>query len=162
MLKSLVVAALVFLTAGQTANSSLREMRMTPAEIAANGAGEEQTGGAGSAAGQRRVLFGDPATAGYYSILLFVPAHTTIQAHSHRDNRMATVVSGEWHFGYGNEFKAEALKTLPPGSVYSEPGGANHFAQTGGDPVIVQISGYGPTDTHYFDPSKDPRAKAHP
>ncbi len=119
MLKSLVIAALMFLTAGQTANSSLRQMRMTPAEIAASGAGEEQTGGAGSAAGQRRVLFGDPATAGYYSILLFVPAHTTIQAHSHRDNRMATVVSGEWHFGYGNEFDAAALKTLPPGSVYS-------------------------------------------
>jgi quercetin dioxygenase-like cupin family protein len=108
------------------------------------------------------VLFGDPTTAGYYSILLFVPARTTIQAHSHRDNRMATVVSGEWHFGYGNEFNAAGLKTLPPGSVYSEPGGTNHFAQTGAEPVIVQISGYGPTDTHYFDPAKDPRAKQRP
>jgi hypothetical protein len=162
MLKSLVIAALVFLTAGQTANSSLREMRMTPAEIAASGAEDSQTGGAGSAAGQRRVLFGDPTSAGYYSILLFVPAHTTIQAHSHRDNRMATVVSGEWHFGYGNEFNAAVLKTLPPGSVYSEPGGTNHFAQTTTDPVIVQISGYGPTDTHYFDPTKDPRTKPRP
>lgn len=159
MFKSLLMAALVFLTAGQTANSSLREMRMTPAEIAATGAEGELTGNAGSAAGQRRVLVGDPASAGYYSILLFVPAHTTIQAHSHRDNRMATVVSGEWHFGYGNEFDATALKTLPPGSVYSEPGGTNHFAQTASDPVIVQISGYGPTDTRYFDPAKDPRGK---
>jgi quercetin dioxygenase-like cupin family protein len=162
MLKSLVIAGVLFLAASQTANSSLPQMRMTPAEIAASGAGDEQTGGAGSAAGQRRVLVGDPASAGYYSILLFVPAHTTIQAHSHRDNRMATVVSGEWHFGYGNEFNAAALKTLPPGSVYSEPGGTNHFAQTGADPVIVQISGYGPTDTHYFDPAKDPRAKPRP
>jgi quercetin dioxygenase-like cupin family protein len=162
MLKSLLMAALVFLTAGQTANSSLREMRMTPAEIAATGAEGEQTGSAGSAAGQRRVLVGDPASAGYYSILLFVPPHTTIQAHSHRDNRMATVVSGEWHFGYGNEFNAAALKTLPPGSVYSEPGGTNHFAQTTSDPVIVQISGYGPTDTRYFDPAKDPRGKPRP
>ena len=162
MLKSLVMAALVFLTAGQTANSSLQQMRMTPAEIAASGAEGEQSGAAGSAAGQRRVLFGDPASAGYYSILLFVPPHTTIQAHSHRDNRMATVVSGEWHFGYGDEFNSNALKTLPPGSVYSEPGGVNHFAQTGPEPVIVQISGYGPTDTHYFDPAKDPRAKPRP
>lgn len=162
MIKPLVMAALVFLTAGQAGNSSLRQMRMTPAEIVASGAEDGQTGGAGSAAGQRRVLFGDPTTAGYYSILLFIPAHTTIQAHSHRDNRMATVVSGEWHFGYGNEFNAAALKTLPPGSVYSEPGGVNHFAQTGGAPVIVQISGYGPTDTRYFDPAKDPRGKAKP
>lgn len=154
MLKSSVMAGVLFLTASQTANSSLREMRMTPAEIAAGGAGEERSGGAGSAAGQRRVLFGDPTKAEYYSMLLFVPAHTTIQAHSHRDNRMATVVSGEWHFGYGNEFNAAALKTLPAGSVYSEPGGANHFAQTGGEAVIVQISGFGPTDTKFFDAGK--------
>jgi quercetin dioxygenase-like cupin family protein len=154
MLKSAVMAGVLFLTASQTANSSLREMRMTPAEIAAGGAGEERSGGAGSAAGQRRVLFGDPTKAEYYSILLFVPAHTTIQAHSHRDNRMATVVSGEWHFGYGNEFNAAGLKTLPPGSVYSEPGRVNHFAQTGGEAVIVQISGFGPTDTKFFDAGK--------
>ena len=151
MLKALVIAALLFVAAGQTADNSLRQMRMTPAEIAAGGAGKEKSGGAGSAAGQRRVLFGDPTKTEYYSILLFVPAHTTIQAHSHRDNRMATVVSGEWHFGYGNEFNAAGLKTLPPGSVYSEPGGVNHFAQTGGEAVIVQISGFGPTDTKFFD-----------
>src|SRR5260370_21515256 len=66
MLKSLVIAALMFLTAGQTANSSLRQMRMTPAEIAANGAGEEQTGGAGSAAGQRRGAVGGSDAAGDY------------------------------------------------------------------------------------------------
>jgi quercetin dioxygenase-like cupin family protein len=154
MLKSSVIAGVLFLTASQTANSSLQQMRMTPGEIAAGGAGEERSGGAGSAAGQRRVLFGDPMKAEYYSILLFVPAHTTIQAHSHRDNRMATVVSGEWHFGYGNEFNAAGLKTLPPGSVYSEPGGVNHFAQTGSEAVIVQISGFGPTDTKFFDVGK--------
>ena len=154
MLKSSVIAGVLFLTASQTANNSMQQMRMTPGEIAAGGAGQERSGGAGSAAGQRRVLFGDPMKAEYYSILLFVPAHTTIQAHSHRDNRMATVVSGEWHFGYGNEFNAAGLKTLPPGSVYSEPGGVNHFAQTGDEAVIVQISGFGPTDTKFFDVGK--------
>jgi hypothetical protein len=40
---------------------------------------------------------------------------STIQAHSHRDDRMATVVSGDWHLGYGTHFDAKALKTLPPG-----------------------------------------------
>jgi quercetin dioxygenase-like cupin family protein len=43
------------------------------------------------------------------SLLLFVPPHTTIQAHSHRDNRMATVVSGEWHFRHGNEYNVAGL-----------------------------------------------------
>jgi uncharacterized RmlC-like cupin family protein len=87
---------------------------------------------------------------------LFVPARVTIQAHTHRDDRMATVVTGEWHFGYGDHFDAKSLKTLPPGSVYSEPGGVEHFAQTRETPVVVQISGYGPTDTKYFDPANDP------
>ena len=40
-------------------------------------------------------------------------ANTTIPAHSHRDDRMATVVSGTWQFGYGDRFNAEALKRLP-------------------------------------------------
>ena len=107
------------------------------------------------------MIYGDPTKAGYYSILLFVPANTTIQAHSHRDDRIATVVSGEWHFGYGDHFDSKALKTLPAGSVYSEPGGKghNHFAQTTNTPVVVQISGYGPTDTVYFDPANEPQSQ---
>jgi hypothetical protein len=56
---------------------------------------------------------------GFYSILLFVPAHTTIQGHSHRDDRMATVVSGAGYFGYGDRFDVKSLKKLPAGSVYS-------------------------------------------
>jgi len=69
---------------------------------------------------------------------------------------MATVVSGTWHFGYGTHFDETALKTLPLGSVYSEPGGVDHFAQTADDPVVVHISGFGPTDTRYFNPADDP------
>jgi hypothetical protein len=42
--------------------------------------------------------------------------------------------------------------------VYSEPGGVEHFAQTTDTAVVVQISGYGPTDTKYFDPANDPAA----
>ena len=72
---------------------------------------------------------------------------------------MATVVSGEWHFGYGNHFDAKALKTLPQGSVYSEPGGDNHFARTDADAVVVEISGYGPTDTRYFEAANDPKSQ---
>ena len=153
----LSVASVTTVTRAQT----LPQMRMTPAEIKGSPADNNQIGSSGLAGVHTKVLFGDPAKAGFYSILLFVPAHVTIEAHTHRDNRMATVVSGEWHFGYGDRFDAAALKTLPPGSVYSEPGGVNHFAQTGAGPVILQISGFGPTDTHYFDTKNDPRAKEH-
>src|SRR5207245_11296685 len=72
--------------------SSLSEMRWTPAEVRSGGSGESQIGSSKLVGVHTRVLF-DPAKAGFYSILLFVPAHTTIQAHSHRDDRMATVTA---------------------------------------------------------------------
>lgn len=159
MFKSIFVvllsaASVTTVTRAQT----LPQMRMPPAEIKGTPTDNNQIGSSGLAGVHTRVLFGDPAKAGFYSVLLFVPAHVTIEAHTHGDNRVATVVSGQWRFGYGDHFDVKRLKTLPPGSVYSEPGGVEHFAQTTDTAVVVQISGYGPTDTKYFDPAKDPAA----
>jgi pimeloyl-ACP methyl ester carboxylesterase/uncharacterized RmlC-like cupin family protein len=145
-------------SASSTASSSsLGPIRLTPAEVRANQSGSNQIGSSGLAGVSTKVMFGDPAQRGFYTIVLSVPAHTTIQAHAHRDDRMAVVVSGTWHFGYGDRFDAGTLKSLPPGSIYSEPGGVTHFAQTGEEPVLVQISGFGPTDTLYFDPANAPK-----
>ena len=156
-LKRFVVTGFSLVVASAAAQS-LPEMRMTPSEIRASALDNNQIGSSGLPGVHTKGIFGDPTKVGFYTILLFVPVHTTIQAHSHRDDRVATVVSGERHLGYGNHFDAKSLKTLP-GSVYSEPGGDNHFARTDADPVIVEISGYGPTDTHYFDPKDDPKAR---
>jgi pimeloyl-ACP methyl ester carboxylesterase/uncharacterized RmlC-like cupin family protein len=143
--------------ASTPASSSLGQLRLTPAEVRANQSGSDQIGSSGLAGVSTKVVFGDPSKSGFYTIVLSVPAHTTIQAHTHRDDRMAVVVSGTWHFGYGDRFDERALKSLPAGSVYSEPGGVTHFAQTGADPVLVEISGFGPTDTRYFDPANTPK-----
>ena len=159
MFYKFVVAALFLVVVSAARTQSLPEMRMTPPEIRATAPDNNQIGSSGLPGVHTTVLFGDPAKTGFYTILLFVPAHTTIPAHSHRDDRMATVVSGEWHFGYGDHFDAKSLKTLPPGSVYSEPGGDNHFARTDADAVIVEISGYGPTDTRYFDAANNPGSR---
>src|SRR5438309_5556479 len=94
---------------------------MTPTEITSGDKGDSQIGSSKLAGVHTKILAGTPSAAGFYSILLFVPPHTTIQAHSHRDDRMATVVSGTWHFGYGTHFDETALKTLPAGSVFSAP-----------------------------------------
>ena len=40
--------------------------------------------------------------------------------------------------------------------IYSEPGGKTHFARTAAEPVVVELSGSGPTDTVYFDAANDP------
>ncbi len=133
-------------------------MRLTLAELTVSPEAANQIGSSGLAGVHTRVLFGDPAQPGFYSLLLYVPAHTVIQAHSHRDDRVATVLSGTWQFGYGDHFDAARLKELPPGSIYSEPGTPQrHFARTGAEPVVVQITGAGPTDTQYFDPADDPK-----
>ena len=73
-----------------------------------------------------------------------------IEAHTHPDDRIATVVSGTWHFGYGDAFDEKKLKAspLPPGS-FTEPPDRPHFARTGEQPVALQITGVGPTGTHY-------------
>jgi quercetin dioxygenase-like cupin family protein len=157
--KRLAIAALSLVAVFPAIAQSLPEIRMTPAEIRSSALDNNQIGSSGLPGVHTKVVFGDPSKAGFYAILLFVPAHTTIQAHSHRDDRLAAVVSGEWHFGYGSHFDAKSLKALPPGSVYSEPGGDNHFAQTDTDPVIVEISGYGPTDTHYVETKDDPKSQ---
>jgi quercetin dioxygenase-like cupin family protein len=159
VLKNFLTAAALVVVASAAIAQSLPEIRMTPSEIQALPPDNYQIGSSKVAGVHTKVIFGDPSKQGFYTILLFVPAHTTIPAHSHRDNRVATVVSGTWHFGYGNYFDGKSLKTLPPGSVYSEPGRDNHFAQTDTDAVIVEISGYGPTDTRYFEAKNDPNAK---
>jgi len=131
--------------------------RLTPTEYKFPQAGNPGTGSSGISGIQTVVLKGNPNQPGVYTIMLRVPAHTRIAAHSHRDDRIATVISGTWHFGYGDRFDEAKLKALPPGSFYTEPPSRNHFAETGDEPVVVQITGFGPSSTEYVDASQDPR-----
>ncbi len=103
-------------------------------------------------------ILGDPTRPGPYSQLLGVGPQATIPAHHHAGDRIGTVLSGTWMFGYGPQFDRTTLKVLPAGSVYTEPSEGPHFAMTGDDAVTVLITGNGPTDTVYEDPADDPAA----
>lgn len=133
------------------------QLRLSPAEFAGGVAATTAPGSSGVAGIQTVVLKGDPAASGLYTILLRVPAHTRIAAHRHPDDRVATVISGTWRFGYGPAFSSDSLRALPPGSFYTEPINQDHFAETGDEPVTVLITGVGPTGTTYSRPSDDPR-----
>ena len=111
-----------------TTNNDVGEIRLTPSEFKFPAQGNPGTGSSGVSEIQTVVLKGDPNQTGVYTIMLFVPARTQIAAHSHRDDRVATVVSGTWHIGYGDKFYESKLKALPSGSFYTEPPGQNHFA----------------------------------
>jgi quercetin dioxygenase-like cupin family protein len=137
------------------------QKRITPAEVAwpAGSSTGSLVGSSGVSGIQTVTLKGDPTRPGLYALLLRVGPNTKIQAHSHPDDRVATVVSGDWYFGYGKEFNEGALKRLPPGSFYTEPPGVDHFAMTRTTGVVIQISGTGPSGTTYADPRNDPSRK---
>lgn len=149
----LTVAAIVaFLHDG----GPLAQARLTQTDIeaAARTSATEGTSKLGSV--RTTVLLGDPGAPGPYAIEIQVPPHTRIAAHSHRDNRLALVVSGEWRFGYGAEAKEAQTTALGPGGFYTEPAGVAHFALTGDAPAVVYITGQGPSDTRYVETANDP------
>lgn len=139
------------------AQSDSGQLRITQQEIInikSNGA--TAPGSSNLSAVQVIVIHGDPSKAGLYTILLKVAANTKIPAHLHPDDRIGTVVSGTWYFGYGDKFDENKLKKLPVGSVYSEIPDQNHFAMTKNEPVIVEITGYGASGVTYVNPDDDP------
>ena len=147
-----LASALMF---GQSA-----QQRVTPAEVKWPASGASSLVGTSGVSGIQTVtLKGDPAKPGLYALLLRVGPNTRIEPHAHPDDRVATVVSGTWYFGYGSQFDEKALKELPAGSFYTEPPGVNHFALTKGEGAVIQISGTGPSSTAYVDPLNDPTRK---
>jgi uncharacterized RmlC-like cupin family protein len=134
-----------FLSADSPVNSRTLDVAEIGA-LARSGAGVGTSGVGGI---QTIVLSGDPARAGPYAIALKIPAHTRIAAHTHRDNRLAMVVSGEWHFGYGSKADDAQTSVLTQGAFYTEPAYVPHFAFTGDQPATVFITGTGPSDTRF-------------
>lgn len=148
--RATIAAIRAFLDSGASTAAILPQTRMTATEVDALA---RNTGGAGTSGlkgVQTTVLSGNPSAAGPYAFEIRVPPHTSIAAHTHRDNRTAIVVSGEWKFGYGAAADEKATTLLGPGGFYTEPAGAPHFAFTGDSPAVVYITGQGPTDTEYL------------
>ena len=108
-LRSLLIGAIAatFIANGANAEDA-REIRMPPGAFDFNKAEGAGAGTSGVTGIQTIVLKGDPTKHGLYTILLRVPAHTKIAAHHHPDDRIATVVSGTWYFGYGCQVRRSA------------------------------------------------------
>ena len=157
MKKCLSLAGVLCAAAALSAQSG--GLRVTPSDVKWPAPAAGGVGSSGVSGTQTVVLKGDPAKPGLYSMLLRVGPNTKIEAHAHPDDRVATVISGTWYFGYGKQFNEASLKQLPAGSVYSEPPNAHHFAMTRGEGVTIQITGTGPSGTAYADPANDPNRR---
>jgi hypothetical protein len=72
-----------------------------------------QAGGAGTSGAsgiQTVVLKGDPTKPGLYVLALRVAPNITIQAHSHKDDRVATVLKGTWYCRLRTEVRREGTE----------------------------------------------------
>lgn len=99
-------------------------------------------------------ILGDSNKPGEYVLRVRFPANFQVKPHSHPENRSYTVISGTWYIGWGKSVDAAKMIGLPPGSFYTEPANVPHFVATRDEPVVVQITGTGPTATHLVDAEK--------
>lgn len=95
----------------------------------------------------RRALVGDRDESGMYAYRVRFPVGTRVAPHYHPENRIVTVIEGSIDMGYGETFDESSMQTLRAGSVWSEPGNQPHYVWVKDEPVVIQIIGYGPTET---------------
>ncbi len=102
-------------------------------------------------------LVGDPAKPGPYTLRLKFPSGYKLAPHTHPDSREVTILSGTWYTGYGEKFDPAALKALPAGSFYTEPANVAHFVEVREEPVMIQVSGTGPSGRKFVNPADNPK-----
>lgn len=91
------------------------------------------------------VVAGDPKAAGPYTIRVRFAPGATAPPHSHPDERVVTVLEGEYRFASGAHFDEDALRPYGPGTTLIVPGGTLHYSAAGAAGAVVQESGTGPT-----------------
>lgn len=105
------------------------------------------------------VLHGVPNKPGLLVVRIKYPANYRLPPHKHDVDFVVTVLSGTYYSGIGDRPDPAAFKALGPGGTVVEPAGVAHFAETRGEPVIVQATGVSPGATSFVNPADDPRKK---
>jgi len=120
MKPTIITASLgLFFAVANAAPLSSPQVRLTPNEVDSMQAHDSGADTSGVSGIRTTVVAGDPTQAGPYTIRLSIPANTKIQAHTHRDNRTAIVISGVWYFGYGPKGLWPAVAGSTPSAVTS-------------------------------------------
>ena len=157
----LVLAAALLTQGGidvaQAAGAPMETFIATPQQLSVNQSASKTVGVSQVGGQSAQVLYGDPTKPGLYTVLLRLEPHKRIMPLSHPDSRFVTVLSGTFYFGFGDKYDQGGLKALPPGGIYTEPAHANHFGETRDEPVLVAITGYGPSGTTYANPADAPK-----
>jgi mannose-6-phosphate isomerase-like protein (cupin superfamily) len=99
-------------------------------------------------------LEGNPKEAGHFTIRIKMPPHYKILPHVHPVDECATVLSGAMYIGFGDTLDVSKARKVPAGCFYLNPAGVHHYAYTGKEETILQISTNGPWGLSYIETIK--------
>jgi len=98
------------------------------------------------------VLAGDPSTPQPYAQRIRLAPGTRLESHFHpNSHRMVTVLQGTLYFAYGDSFQEQDLRAMPPGSFFTEPANAPHYAVVGSEEVVLELHANGVDGTTYVE-----------
>jgi quercetin dioxygenase-like cupin family protein len=90
-------------------------------------------------------LTGTQSAPGLYTIRVRIAKGGRIAPHTHPDERILTVVSGEVWYGFGETVDLANAKLYATGAVLVVPANAPHWAEATTSDVVYQEAGMGPT-----------------
>jgi quercetin dioxygenase-like cupin family protein len=117
-------------------------VRVTPEQV--TWVADKDAGGLGV---ERATIQGDPSRPGIYVIRIKFPPGVMSRPHFHKEDRHAVVLKGTWYTGTGDVFAPDKTVGLKPGSYMMHPAGEKHFDGAKDEEVILQLIGYGPSET---------------
>src|SRR4051812_18955548 len=103
------------------------------------------------------VVVGEPSEKGLYTVRVRVPQGVKLMPHSHREDRVYTVISGIFYIGLGDRFDAGKLQAYPPGAVVGLRGNASPFPLAPAGGYVAQGFGVGPPWGDYPKAGGSPR-----
>jgi quercetin dioxygenase-like cupin family protein len=100
------------------------------------------------------ILEGNPKEEGHFTIRIKMPPNYIIPPHVHPVDERATVLSGAMYIGMGDKLDKKNAQKITAGCFYLNPAGMHHYAFTGKEETILQISTNGPWGLHYIETIK--------
>jgi quercetin dioxygenase-like cupin family protein len=100
------------------------------------------------------ILEGNPKEEGHFTIRIKMPPNYIIPPHVHPVDERATVLAGAMYIGIGDSLDMKNAQKISAGCFYLNPAGMHHYAFTGKEETILQISTNGPWGSHYIETIK--------
>lgn len=105
---------------------------------------------------QIAVLRGNPFAEGMSTVRLKIPPHTVFAPHWHPTAESLSVLQGTFFVGMGNAVDKPHATALPAMGFASMPAMHHHYAYTGDEGTVIDLSFYGPFQIYYVNPANDP------